>query len=130
MSMWVSLFSFFCQGHVGKVTKKILSGKIKSEFRKLEFQMNLNSGKPLVISRQILFLVFIFRVNSYFDPKIVTNIIPTTSNFKANILLAFIFRINSHFSPKITFVSNIIPKKGKSFLKWFLLSIHLQNPST
>ena len=92
--------------------------------------MNLNSGKPLVISRQILFSVFIFRVNSYFDPKIVTNIIPTTSNFKANILLAFIFRINSHFSPKITFVSNIIPKKRKSFLKWFLLSIHLQKPST
>ena len=35
--MWVSLFSFFCQGHVGKIMKKILSGK-KIEFHK--FKLN------------------------------------------------------------------------------------------
>ena len=50
--MWVSLFSYFCQGHVGKIMKKILSGK-KIEFHK--FKLNLYNNKPLVILRQILF---------------------------------------------------------------------------
>ena len=46
-----------------------------------------------------------------------------------NALLVPTFWVNSHFGLKIDFVTNVIPKKWKSFLKWPLPSANQQkNP--
>ena len=41
-----------------------------------------------------------------------------------NTLLVPTFWVNSHFGSKIDFVTNVVPNKRKSFLKWSLPSTH------
>jgi len=45
-------------------------------------------------------------------------------NLGKNAFLVHTLWINFSFGPKIDFVTNVIPRKRKSFLKWSLPSIH------